>query len=243
MKIALAQVKLLGGDLDYNLRHHLTFIHKAAQSGASAIFFPELSLSGYEPLLMNSLSRQELEVGSMKLAEESNRTGLLIGAGMPSYTHDGKCRIAMALFYPDNTRLIRFKQHLHEDELPYFIPGERVDLLPFRGLDFSIGICYESLIDEFLQLNVASGSSFYLASVSKHQSSVERSYPLYAATAKKFRVPVLMVNNVGKTDNFIAYGSSAVWDSHGNLLAALDGVDEGIVFFSTDGGAYLETII
>lgn len=47
MKAVLAQINPSLGDLDRNLKMHLSAIDKAARAGADLIVFPELSLTGY----------------------------------------------------------------------------------------------------------------------------------------------------------------------------------------------------
>lgn len=46
MKVALAQIVSVAGDVKVNLDKHLDFIQQAVQQGASLIVFPELSLNG-----------------------------------------------------------------------------------------------------------------------------------------------------------------------------------------------------
>ena len=55
MKIGLAQIKPFKGDLGKNIELHLQFIQKAILNKVDAIFFPELSITSYEPELAGSL--------------------------------------------------------------------------------------------------------------------------------------------------------------------------------------------
>ena len=47
MKISLAQIKSVKGDIAANQLIHKYYISQAAQQGADCIFFPELSLTSY----------------------------------------------------------------------------------------------------------------------------------------------------------------------------------------------------
>src|SRR5579862_2353651 len=49
MQIALAQINSTVGDLCGNAKRILEFSRRAAQAGAQAVVFPELSLTGYPP--------------------------------------------------------------------------------------------------------------------------------------------------------------------------------------------------
>ena len=48
MRIAIAQIESLLGDLKGNYQKHIHYIDQALAMHADAIFFPELSLVGYD---------------------------------------------------------------------------------------------------------------------------------------------------------------------------------------------------
>jgi len=50
LKIAVAQIPSVKGDVEANTKTHLTAIAKASVEGVNYIVFPELSLTGYEPI-------------------------------------------------------------------------------------------------------------------------------------------------------------------------------------------------
>jgi predicted amidohydrolase len=56
MKIALAQIGSVRGDIDANSARHERFVERAAAQGAEMIVFPELSLSQYEPTIADSVA-------------------------------------------------------------------------------------------------------------------------------------------------------------------------------------------
>jgi len=64
-------------------------------------------------------------------------------------------------------------------------------------------------------------ADIFIASVSKHADGVKKIHALFSIMAKKYQMPILMVNSLGASDNFIAAGGSAAWDKKGNLV--LDG--------------------
>ncbi len=49
LRIALAQINSVVGDLDGNLRLMLDGVARAAQAGSDLVCFPELALTGYPP--------------------------------------------------------------------------------------------------------------------------------------------------------------------------------------------------
>ncbi len=58
MKICLAQIKSIKGDVEENIIHHKGFIEKALTYDVDLIIFPELSITGYEPELANDLATE-----------------------------------------------------------------------------------------------------------------------------------------------------------------------------------------
>jgi predicted amidohydrolase len=44
---------------------------------------------------------------------------------------------------------------------------------------------------------------------------------------------VVMSNCVGPSDNFVGAGSSAIWNSQGELVGQLDAKKEGVLVFDT----------
>src|SRR4051794_5328179 len=49
MRIALAQINPIVGDLAYNVEKHVEFATRARSGGAQLVVFPELSVVGYPP--------------------------------------------------------------------------------------------------------------------------------------------------------------------------------------------------
>lgn len=56
MRIGIAQIRPSKGDIAANIERHLAFAGRAVSMNADAVFFPELSLTGYEPALAEKLA-------------------------------------------------------------------------------------------------------------------------------------------------------------------------------------------
>src|SRR5437870_5736399 len=59
--IAIVQTCPLAGDVQANLDEHIRLARLAATEGALIVVFPELSLTGYEPALAESLAFSECD--------------------------------------------------------------------------------------------------------------------------------------------------------------------------------------
>ena len=233
MNIAVAQIKPVKGDILVNIQKHLKFIELASTLDANSIFFPELSLTGYEPELAKDLATTKDDDRFDPLQKISNLKKMTIGVGIPTKTKSG-IQISMIVFQPDRQRIAYSKQQLHQDEFPYFENGNEQVIIEIENQKIIPAICYESLQTEHAEKANKLGGEFYVASVAKSKNGVEKAFMHYPIVAEKYSMPVLMSNCIGECDNFVSAGSSAVWDKEGELVAQFDNQKEGILVFNTE---------
>jgi len=232
MKIALAQIHPKKGKIDENIQAHLKWIQLAIEHQANAIFFPELSITAYEPTLAQNLAKAENDPSFNVFQKISDAHEISIGLGLPTTTENG-IHITMLIFQAHQKRSTYAKQILHEDELPFFVEGTKSFSLTQEGIQIAPAICYESLQERHLQKAVQAGAHIYLASVAKGQKGIDKAMMHLSAMAKKYGLPILMSNAVGYCDNFMCSGQSGVWNDKGELLEQLNNEEEGLLLFDT----------
>jgi predicted amidohydrolase len=230
MKIALAQIHPLKGQIDPNIQKHLHFIQLAIGQGAKLIAFSELSLTGYEPELADKLAITEIDNRFTAFQKQSNQNGIVICLGMPIRSNKG-IQIGMLIFQPNRPLEIYAKQHLHEDELPFFMPGTKELIIERQGYRIAPAICYESLLPAHAAKAAKANANVYLASVAKPAGGMKKAEVHYPQIAKQYVMPVLMSNCIGFCDNFESVGQTSVWDEHGNLKGQLNTTEEGILVY------------
>lgn len=233
MNIAIAQIKPVKGDIPANIEKHIKFIDLASILKADFIFFPELSLTGYEPELSEKLAVNINDNKFDVLQETSDQKMIAFGVGVPTI-HQNEIRISMIIFQPKQPRLVYSKQQLHEDELPYFKNGNEQILITLKNQKIAPAICYESLQIDHVDEAVKLGAQIYIASVAKSQNGIDKGYVHYPNIAKKYKIPVLMSNCIGECDNFISTGFSSVWNKEGELVLQFDSQEEGLIIFNTE---------
>lgn len=233
MKISIAQTKSITGNIFENIETHKKLIHLAITYKADAIFFPELSLTGYEPGLAKDLATNQDHSKFDDFQTISDTSKITIGIGVPTKTHSG-IQISMIIFQPDRPRQTYSKQQLHADELPYFVNGEKQIILTVNNTNIAPAICYESLQIDHSENASKLGAEIYVASVAKSQNGINKAMTHYPAVAKKFAMTVLMSNCVGYCDNFESVGNSSVWTKEGLLLAQLDAKNEGLLIYNSE---------
>ena len=233
MKIAAAQLRPVAGDIEYNLQQHLRFIELARQHNINLLLFSELSLTGYEPKLAESLAKEVDDHCLDPLQLAANNAEMIVLAGMPTLTPDG-IEIGLPVFLPGNVRDYYAKRQLHEDEFPFFVDGKTFRSIRV-GQNLAVpAICYESMLMENAREAKRNGAQIYLASVAKDQAGVDRGLAHYAHVAEQLSMTVLVANCVGPCDNFTAFGHSAIWQPSGRLIANLDDIQQGLVVYDVN---------
>lgn len=235
MKICVAQLRPVKANIAANIELHRQLIDLALLKGAAAIFFPELSLTGYEPTLAGELAVDISDNRLDIMQDISNKNNITIGAGIPT-NGNGGVLITMIIFQPHTPRQAYSKQHLHSDEIPFFMNGDKQVFIDKDQLKIAPGICYETSLPVHWENAHNKGANMYVASVAKTAAGIERSSKHFAEMAKQYVIPVLLSNSLGPSDNFIGAGRSAVWNEKGEMLAQLDDSHEGILVYDTNSG-------
>ena len=232
MRICAVQHRPIPGNIAANLIKHLHFIEVAVGRRADLIFFPELSLTGYEPRLGRSLATDTSDPRLDIFQQRSDAHNIVIGVGLPISLGD-EAQIGMVWFAPRVPRRTYAKQLLHGDEEPFFRPGDGQLLLKVADQTLAPAICYESLQPKHSADAAELGANIYLASVAKPARAMARAVMHYPAIARKYNMHVIMAACVGPSDNFMSVGQSAAWNNRGELLAQMDSESEGAVIADT----------
>lgn len=232
MKLVAAQISSYPGKIEQNIAKHIAVIEQAVRYGADGIFFPELSLTAYEPLLAEGLAIQVDDPRLEVFQQLSDRSGILIAVGAPLRVERG-VQIAMFFFQPKSERIVYAKQLLHADEQPFFSPGGTQQVFTHANEVLVPAICYESLQPGHAQQASEAGSTIYFTSVAKSSRGVAAAYSHYPQIARQYGMAVVMANCVGPADNYIASGRSGIWSREGNLVTQAGECEEALVIYNS----------
>jgi predicted amidohydrolase len=233
MKWCVAQTAPIKGNIASNIAQHEALIELALSSGATAIFFPELSLTGYEPTLAEQLAIRPNDPRLDRFQSISNQQAIAIGLGAPTPSEHGVC-ISLILFQPHQPRQTISKHYLHPDEEPYFVPGRRAPVLQIGATRLALAICFELSVPDHATAAHADGAELYIASVAKSPHGVAQAHARLATIANTYGMTVLLANSVGMQDEFVGAGGSAAWTGDGVRLGQLDDVTTGILVYDDD---------
>jgi len=144
MRIALAQVNLLVGDVGGNSARVLESAAEAGAAGADLVVFPELTLAGYPPedLLFHRGFRRQIDSALARCIETAQRPAVMVG--FPEYT-DQHIYNSVAWIEGGSERARYRKACLPNygvfDEQRYFARGSAPCVLEHRGIQIGMLIC------------------------------------------------------------------------------------------------------
>lgn len=235
MKICAAQSRPVKGDIETNIEHHKRLVDLAIAQGADMIVFPELSITGYEPELAKELATHKNDERLDYFQTISDAKRIIITMGMPVKSEKG-IFIGMIIFQPKNNRQLYCKQHLHDDEIPFFNPGDKQVYLSKDNNKLALSICYELSVPAHAANVYENGANIYISSVAKTKDGISKAIQTLSATAQQYSMAVIMSNCVGHCDNFNCGGKSSAWNEKGELIGQLDDSTEGILILDTVTG-------
>ncbi len=242
MQIAVAQISSNKGNIALNTSKHLQIIHLIKGVEAKAIFFPELSITGYEPTLVENLNFRIDDPSLSKFKSAAKKFNLLIGIGVPLHSASAP-QIGQVMFHSDGSSTHYAKKYLHPDEISFFAVGRVSPMVTLENLNLGLAICYEISREEHMEDIISQGADIIIAPVAKSLEGVTAAHSRLSAIAKKHNTPVLMSNCVGPSDNFLAAGQSAVWGPDGQLLQILGEKEEGVLILNTEKNSCEKIVI
>jgi NAD+ synthase (glutamine-hydrolysing) len=234
LKIALAQVNLLVGDVRGNAGHVLDWARRARRDlCADLVLFPELTLSGYPPedLLFHRGFRRQVEQGLAQLREQLADTAIM--AGFPEYTRAGISNSA-ALITAGEIAAIHRKAELPNykvfDEKRYFQPGKQPTIAECRGFRVGLLICEDIWVPEPAQLARAAGAQLLaVINASPYEMHKQREREQVAsARARDVSLPLAYVNLVGGQDELVFDGNSFAMNAAGEVVMRAPSFEEGL---------------
>ncbi|MBC8134113.1 MAG: NAD+ synthase [Deltaproteobacteria bacterium] len=241
MRIALGQINPTVGDFDGNRRSIEEALLAAESGGADLLVLPELALAGYPPkdLLERSGFLAAAQDSLTQLtARVAGRTAVLVG--FPEVLSNAPVgrRVANAAALIDGGQVVAIcrKSLLPTydvfDEWRYFEPSTEAKVVDFRGRRLGISICEDIWNDidfwphrlyreDPIERLVKAGADLVVNIAASPFTMEKRSLRprMLAATARRWCVPLVFVNQVGGQDDLVFDGSSAAFDNRGAVVA------------------------
>ena len=143
IKMAVAQISSVDGNVAENIAVHMNAIEKAASVGVSYIVFPELSLTGYLPECASNLAFTVDDKRLQPLIDIAKLNKITIGVGLPLLT-TGLPHIGLAIIYPTGRVESYAKMNLHGGEEKYFSEGDKRHTFELNNIKIANAICADT---------------------------------------------------------------------------------------------------
>ncbi|SPJ32126.1 carbon-nitrogen hydrolase family protein [Kushneria phyllosphaerae] len=234
--VALAQAPVIRGAVADNLSAHLRYIEQAARHGADVVMFPELSLIGYEPDLLEPLAMSDDAEVFTTLSDAAMAHHLVVIAGCPLINDGSKPRIGAVICFPDGERTFYAKQHLHDGEAVYCAPGHESCLFTVNGVRLALAVCADFAHPAHAEAAAAQNAQVYLVSALISESGYDADAELLAGIARRHQFPVLLSNHISNTGGWQTCGKSGSWAARGERVAGAEGNDAGLVLCTIKDG-------
>jgi NAD+ synthase (glutamine-hydrolysing) len=234
MRLALAQINTVVGDLDGNGERILQRLAEAKEHDADIVVFPELAVTGYPP--EDLLLRPSFVRAAQAKAEELSREarGIVALIGVPWLERDlyNACAICAA----GEIKALYRKRFLPNygvfDEDRYFAPGRDLVLLEHGGTLIGPTICEDMWQPGPPATELALAGAQVLLNLSASPFHVLRDrerQEMFATRARDNSCFVAFCNSVGGQDELIFDGNSLVLDEEGHVLARAPGFQEALL--------------
>jgi NAD+ synthase (glutamine-hydrolysing) len=242
MRIGLAQINTIVGDLTGNCRLIEEAYQALVAQGAELVVFPELVVSGYPPrdLLFKKHFVSNVEQATRQLAAKIGAVPAVIGYTESNTTGHGRPAYNAAAFCHQGRILVSARKCLLPtydvfDEDRYFEPAAAPTMVEFDGKRIGITICEDiwthamistrrlyNGVEPVRQLAAQQCDVVVNLSASpwNHGKGSVR-HTLVSDTARQLGCPVAYVNAVGGNDELLFDGRSLVTDAKGVVLGGL----------------------
>ncbi|MCF4969989.1 NAD+ synthase [Nostoc sp. CMAA1605] len=258
MKIAIAQLNPIIGDLSGNAQKILEVAQQVAADGVRLLLTPELSLCGYPPrdLLLNPSFVEAMKITLQQLAQAlPANLAVLVGTvkqNSQAHTTGGKSLFnSIALL--ENGKI---KQYFHKRLLPtydvfdenrYFEAGLQANYFTLDNIDIGVTICEDLWNDEEfwgkrhyaanpiadlallgVDLIVNLSASPYTVGKQRHRES------MLEYSAVRFQQPIIYTNQVGGNDDLIFDGFSFALNAQGKVICRAEGFTTDLLVVEFD---------
>jgi NAD+ synthase (glutamine-hydrolysing) len=239
MRLALAQINSVVGDVDGNAARIVEWLEHARESNADLVLFPELCVTGYpaEDLLLRPGFVRAARRAVERIAKATH--GLTAFVGAPQLDTD--LYNACFVLAHGEVRCVYRKRYLPNygvfDEDRYFAPGTDLYLLRFGDVLVGPTICEDVWQPGPPATDLALAGAQLIANISAspfHVGKDREREEMLKVRARDNSCFFALCNAVGGQDELIFDGHSVVIDDDGEVLARATGFEEELLVVDVD---------
>ena len=234
MRIAIAQINLIIGDIDGNRDKIISSVKQAKDlHDADLVIFPELAITSYPPedLLLRPKFLRLVNQALTEILKYSLDINILVG-----YPETVKGKIYNSLSY-----LSKGKIHTtyHKKDLPnygvfdekrYFTAGNETPVIDLGSIPTGLSICEDLWTPDHARAAADAGAKLLININASpyHMDILDQRRKLLGNRVKETGLNIVYVNLVGGQDEVVFDGGSMLMNSTGEILFQAPQFEEGI---------------
>jgi NAD+ synthase (glutamine-hydrolysing) len=239
MRLALAQINSVVGDVDGNGERIVEWLGRARDANADVVLFPELCVTGYpaEDLLLRPGFVRAARRAVEEIAKTTHGVTALVGAPHLDTDLFNACFVLAH----GEVRCVYRKRYLPNygvfDEDRYFAPGDDLYLLRFGDVVVGPTICEDVWQPGPPATDLALAGAQLIANISAspfHVGKDREREEMLRVRARDNSCFFALCNAVGGQDELIFDGHSVVLDDDGEVLARAAGFEEELLVVDVD---------
>ena len=234
LKITLAQLNPIVGDLEYNKTKILDAWSNVPKE-TDLIIFSELIICGYPPedLILKPFFIQEIKCTIDEILKESKNFSAASLISCP-WEINGKIYSAVHLIKNGEIKATTLKHHLPNygvfDEFRVFTSGSLPIPINFNGYKLGVMICEDMWYKDTAQHLKDNGADILIVINGSPFNSKQNDERLKCATRRvqETTLPLIYINQAGAQDELVFDGASFILKENGELAFQGHEFDEGI---------------
>ncbi|MBI4778747.1 NAD+ synthase [Candidatus Desantisbacteria bacterium] len=243
LRIGMAQINLIVGDLKGNGQKIIDYIYKAQDLGVDIITFPELAICGYPP--EDIVFKPHFVEDNIKILHGiiKHTTDITVIVGFVDTENDGSIYNAAGICYNQNLVGVYHKMHLPNygvfDEKRHFKPGQEPLVFTLNQTVIGINICEDIWVEnEHLSLQTTRDRAEIIMNISASPYHVGKGMLREEILTKKAvdnNIVICYNNLIGGQDEIIFDGGSMVIDQQGKIIAYGKQFEEDLIIVDLSG--------
>ena len=246
IRVASAQINTTVGDIPGNCKLITDAIDEARSIGADIVAFPELAITGYPPedLLLSQHFIRTNKHALDNISEKCCNIAAIIG--IVDFDDDKNGNIkniynAAAIIVDRDIVNIYHKNQLPNygvfDELRYFTPGTKCQIVEINGIPVRINICEDIWVSPSpgdAQCTIRPKLIFTINSSPYEIGKLQTRIDIVTSLAKRHQAYAIYTNQVGGQDELVFDGSSIFAGPEGETIAIAPRFKEAITAIDID---------
>lgn len=240
MKIALAQINPIVGDIKYNTEKIIDFILTAKLNGADLVVFPELAITGYPP--EDLVLKPQFVLDNLSALEEIVKQSydIAVCIGFINQKH-GNIFNAGVFINDSKIKGIYHKMNLPNygvfDEKRYFKEGDKPLVVSFNGIKIGLSICEDIWVENGPYKEEAKNGAKIILNLNASPYNIGKTKErenILRKRSKALKTTIVYVNMVGGQDELVFDGGSMVFNPSGKKIACANQFKEELLFVALD---------